>query len=207
MKLLWAASAAFASTISVPASAAIIEFTGSRSNIDAAGPAAARCGTRTTNNVVNNPPTSTSAGLSNLGAFTPTLSHCIQLPLSNAAPNPFDLGQFTFDFGGGSTLLGTYSGVVNFLSPGTYSVSQTHLVTGGTGFFAGSSGSFTSAGTLSFLTGRPTVSQTFAGSLDVPAAVPEPATWSMLILGFGTIGMALRQRRRAAVGIRMPMRG
>lgn len=31
--------------------------------------------------------------------------------------------------------------------------------------------------------------------LDV-SAVPEPATWAMLALGFGTIGMALRRRRR-----------
>jgi hypothetical protein len=28
--------------------------------------------------------------------------------------------------------------------------------------------------------------------------VPEPATWSMLIAGFGMIGLGLRRRRRAA---------
>lgn len=183
----------------VPAGAATIAFTGSRQNVDAPGPAALRCGSRATTNVVNNPPTATSSGISNLGAFTPTLSHCLQLPLSNVLPNPFDLGEFTFDFGSGGTLFGTYSGVLNFLSPGTYSVMQTHIVTGGTGFFTGSSGGFDSAGTLSFTTGRPTVVQTFAGSLNVPAAVPEPKTWLMLIAGFGIVGAAVRQRHNRAV--------
>ncbi|MDB5453794.1 MAG: hypothetical protein JWO33_2372, partial [Caulobacteraceae bacterium] len=32
-------------------------------------------------------------------------------------------------------------------------------------------------------------------SLDV-AAVPEPATWAMMIAGFGMIGGAMRHRRR-----------
>ena len=30
---------------------------------------------------------------------------------------------------------------------------------------------------------------------DVPSAVPEPATWAMLILGFGAAGVAVRSRR------------
>jgi hypothetical protein len=28
------------------------------------------------------------------------------------------------------------------------------------------------------------------------AAVPEPATWGMMLLGFGAMGMVLRRRRR-----------
>jgi hypothetical protein len=36
----------------------------------------------------------------------------------------------------------------------------------------------------------------------VPAAVPEPATWAMMILGFGAIGYAMRGRRRVTVRIR-----
>ena len=176
------------------AAAAVIDFSGTRTNVDAPGPAAARCGSRATSNIVNNPPTSTASGISNLGAFTPTLSHCIQLPLSNAAPNPFDLGEFVFDFGGGSTLLGTYSGFLTFVSPGVFNVFQTHIVTGGTGFFAGTSGGFESSGRLTFPGGRATVTQTFAGRLDVPAAVPEPGTWAMLILGFGLLGAMVRRR-------------
>ncbi len=33
-------------------------------------------------------------------------------------------------------------------------------------------------------------------SLSISSAVPEPATWTMMMLGFGAIGLALRQRRR-----------
>jgi hypothetical protein len=36
------------------------------------------------------------------------------------------------------------------------------------------------------------------GTVSVPA-VPEPATWAMMILGMGMVGMGLRMRRRGAV--------
>ena len=35
---------------------------------------------------------------------------------------------------------------------------------------------------------------TYSGSISF-AAVPEPATWAMMLLGFGAIGFALRRRR------------
>lgn len=34
-----------------------------------------------------------------------------------------------------------------------------------------------------------------AASLSLQAAVPEPATWAMLIIGFGSVGATLRRRR------------
>lgn len=195
MRALSVASALLAlSGAAVPAAAVTIQFNGARSNIDAPGPASARCGSRTTTHVVHNPPTATSVGVSNLGTFTPTMSHCIQLPLSNAGPNSFDLGQFTFDFGMGDTLFGTYSGVLNFLAPRVYAVSQTHVFTGGTGYYFGATGGIDSSGTLSFLSGRPTVEQTFAGAITL-GGVPEPSIWLTLIAGFGVIGAAMRRRR------------
>lgn len=178
-----------------PASATTVLFTGSRSNVDAPGAAAARCEARATTNVRHDPPTATSTGLSNLGAFIPTLSHCIQLPLSMTGESFFDLGEFVFAFEDGDTLFGTYSGSLSLLAPGTFSVAQSHIVTGGSGLFAGATGSFDSAGTLSFLTGRPTVNQTFTGELNL-TAVPEPSTWGMMLGGFALMGVALRSRRR-----------
>ena len=194
MRLLSVAGASLVlSAAAVPAGAVTIQFNGSRTNIDAPGPASPRCGSRATTNVSHDPPTRTSVGVSNLGAFTPTLSHCIQLPLSNTAPNAFDLGEFTFDFGLGDALFGTYSGVLNFVAPRVYSVTQTHIFTGGTGFYFGATGGIESSGTLSFLTGRPTVEQTFAGAI-ILGGVPEPSTWLTLSAGFGAIGAAMRRR-------------
>lgn len=40
------------------------------------------------------------------------------------------------------------------------------------------------------------------GGNNPPGAVPEPATWAMMLLGFGAIGAAMR-RRRQSVGLRV----
>ena len=37
------------------------------------------------------------------------------------------------------------------------------------------------------------------GAVTAPPAVPEPGTWAMLILGFGTVGATMRGRRRQTV--------
>jgi len=38
-----------------------------------------------------------------------------------------------------------------------------------------------------------------SGTLSFTQAVPEPATWALMLLGFGGIGMAMRRRRRPAL--------
>ena len=38
----------------------------------------------------------------------------------------------------------------------------------------------------------------YSGTLNI-APVPEPATWALMLLGFGGIGMAMRRRRRPAL--------
>ena len=35
---------------------------------------------------------------------------------------------------------------------------------------------------------------------ETPPPVPEPATWAMMILGFGLIGLTTRRQRRSAIG-------
>ena len=37
------------------------------------------------------------------------------------------------------------------------------------------------------------------GAFSTPPAVPEPATWAMMLMGFGTAGFALRRRRQTAL--------
>jgi len=92
-----------------------------------------------------------------------------------------------------------------------------------TGFLSGSTGFYTSAGTGTYwetiASGRPYVTYTLgfipttAGSLQLRMGttsndnigpildnvlvtqVPEPATWAMLIAGFGLVGFAMRRRR------------
>lgn len=41
--------------------------------------------------------------------------------------------------------------------------------------------------------------QAITASVNLPAAVPEPATWAMMLLGFGAIGLAMRRSRRDAL--------
>lgn len=45
----------------------------------------------------------------------------------------------------------------------------------------------------------PTVNNLILGSTPVAAAVPEPATWALMLTGFGLAGGALRRRRPQAV--------
>ena len=40
------------------------------------------------------------------------------------------------------------------------------------------------------------------GSVATPGAVPEPATWAMMLLGFGAVGAALRQAKRQKLSVR-----
>ena len=39
----------------------------------------------------------------------------------------------------------------------------------------------------------------YSGTINVAPPVPEPATWAMLLLGFGAVGFTMRRRRRPAL--------
>lgn len=41
------------------------------------------------------------------------------------------------------------------------------------------------------------------GSVPNPGAVPEPATWAMMLIGFGGIGYSVRRRRKAPVKLQL----
>lgn len=90
-----------------------------------------------------------------------------------AQPNPFATYLITLGLSDGGTLIQSVSG------------------SSGAKFFG-----FTGSGVTSM-----TVSSTadFAiGDFFVRPAVPEPATWGMMLLGFGAMGMAFRRNRKAS---------
>lgn len=44
---------------------------------------------------------------------------------------------------------------------------------------------------------------TFAIRLAQVAAVPEPATWAMMVIGFGVVGGSMRRKRKAAATLKL----
>lgn len=170
------------------ANAAILPFTGTVTGVSTLIGADASCAPLPFRSVIN--PTST-VGHSSLGDFTYSTSTC--LALGGGASN----GTFTIDFGADS-FSGTFDG--GSTPTDTAGISNTEwlfTILSGTGRFAGASGTLEGAGLADART-RPThVVIGFIGDINAPA-VPEPATWSLMLLGFGGIGMALRRPRRGA---------
>jgi hypothetical protein len=58
--------------------------------------------------------------------------------------------------------------------------------------------SFTADGTNELLTFASTDKDSPYGAVVASVAVPEPATWAMMLIGFGGLGAALRMNRRRA---------
>jgi hypothetical protein len=53
--------------------------------------------------------------------------------------------------------------------------------------------------TFSFGGTAPGTGGTLNGNVSIYPAVPEPATWAMMLIGFAGIGMAMRRRRNPAL--------
>ena len=70
---------------------------------------------------------------------------------------------------------------------------------------AGTNGRFTVTGTAGELFTSVTFSSTGnsfeVDNLAVGGAVPEPATWAMMIVGFGLVGGAMRRSRKATARV------
>ena len=63
----------------------------------------------------------------------------------------------------------------------------------------GRAGLFLPAGTYTLhIQGTRGTNTSYIGGISF-AAVPEPATWAMMLMGFGAIGFAMRRRRRPAL--------
>jgi len=141
-------------------------------------------------------------GTSNLGDFTSTQSHCLNAgpPIAVGAPDtPYYDGRFTYSFANGSTLSGTYTGLLtNAGRVGVIDNAQNFVVTGGSGLFAHARGAFSGTGTIRFAGGPPAAELTIRNAT---VAVPEPATWGLMIAGFATVGAVARARRVGGVAV------
>ena len=176
------------------ARADVITFVGSRdySGGQLGVPNPARCGPAPPNVLVTHPP---GVGTSNLGSFTSSESHCTNVTTGNI----FN-GLFTFDFGGGNTFFGTYVGTVVGLlppPPGTVlTASFSYSLTGGTGLFAGATGSLLGTGTAT-VNPPPIGTSSHIDISGTITTVPEPATVLLLVSGLAGVGAAVRKRRKS----------
>ena len=120
-------------------------------------------------------------------------------------------GAFSGSLDFSNTLSGLYSVIVSSSTPGTV-LSDVGL----TGIL-GTSGSYSATGStnslsllvpfagsgdyrISFSGTAPSDGAAVSGNLTFQVqAVPEPATWGMMLLGFGAIGLAMRHRRRPSL--------
>jgi len=127
-------------------------------------------------------------GHSSLGDFTLGTSTCI----AEAGVNAPSFGTFTIDFGTDS-FSGSFDGGSTFSdTPGISDTAWLFTILDGTGRFLGAFGTFEAAGLADART-RPThVVIGFIGNIVAPA-VPEPASWALMLLGFSGIGLAMRR--------------
>ncbi|HEU4819591.1 MAG TPA: PEPxxWA-CTERM sorting domain-containing protein [Qipengyuania sp.] len=131
---------------------------------------------------------SATVGNSSLGEFTYGHTVCT----AGAVGGPVT-GSFTIDFGGDG-FFGTLDGAASpTATPGMSNLSFLYTILGGTGRFLNASGTFTGIGGVDARVRPSTVTLDFNGPITAPA-VPEPATWAMLILGFGMVGWTMRYR-------------
>lgn len=116
----------------------------------------------------------------------------------NLIPSTSDFGYTGFGFSATATDL-----FFNF-SGGGYALFQSPTVGSGQNFFCFASSSCGLRGnaenllvgsTLSEISSTPRQGNLIVAS--IRGAVPEPGTWAMMLVGFGAIGMAMRQTRKA----------
>lgn len=120
--------------------------------------------------------------------------------------NPEASGSFNGWFEFNNSLNGLYSIIVSTSTPGATITSAALSGLGGSPIIASNTGS---ANTLSLLTGNLSSGNyrfTFGGNAPANGgvvsgnltfnhvAVPEPATWAMMLLGFAGIGLVMRRR-------------
>jgi len=97
-----------------------------------------------------------------LGRFTVEIPHTVNQALRMAS------GTWLFTAANGDTLTAEFTGVATLTAPGVLSTTETATITGGTGRFAGATGSFTAERVFTMATSTTTGS--FEGTISSPGA-------------------------------------
>ena len=97
-----------------------------------------------------------------LGSFTLEIPHLVNQALRTGT------GTYVFTAANGDELTADFTGQATVLSPGVIATHETAVITGGTGRFAGASGSFIADRTFYLATGKTVGS--FEGSVSAPGA-------------------------------------
>lgn len=180
--MIHTALVAAAITATQPAKAAVLDFSGSMNATASVGPDAS-CAPLPFRGTISN-----GSGASSLGSYSYSHSVCLAGGVGPVA------GSFLFDFGA-DEFFGSLTGSASAsATPGVFDQLFTYTILGGTGRFLDATGTFMGNGTVDTRNPPPRVAFSFDGQVNAPA-VPEPATWVMMLLGFGTIGLAMRGRR------------
>lgn len=122
----------------------------------------------------------------------------------NYGQNPISSPTFTGSFSLNNPVSGLYSIVIATSTPGVTFDGATLTGMGNTytlGLFPDDTSlklfpTLIDAGDYMFsFAGHSSSSGTLTGNVTISAAVPEPGTWAMMLLGFGAIGLTIRRRR------------
>ena len=97
-----------------------------------------------------------------LGRFTVEIPHQVNQAVRMGS------GTYVFTAANGDTLTADFTGVATVLSPGVISTTETATITGGTGRFAGATGSFTAERVFNMAT--LTTTGSFEGTISSPGA-------------------------------------
>ena len=97
-----------------------------------------------------------------LGRFTLEVPHLVNQETRVA------VGTYVFTAANGDTLTASFTGLATPVAPGVLSVSETATISGGSGRFAGATGSFSAERTFTLATGQTTGS--FHGWISTPGS-------------------------------------
>lgn len=119
------------------------------------------------------------------------------------------IGSDQFGFNNVAGTFGGIAGTASTISFGRGSIFSSFSITApNLGFTQFSSPTlFTGSQTMpTFSTGSFTLVNPFFGNgtlniSSVQAAVPEPASWAMMIMGFGVVGLAMRRRQKVTMRV------